>query len=163
MIESLLIWGVLLIGLALVLIVAEAFIPSGGIISLTAAALAVAGVVCMFKVDWRWGVAGTGALLVLGPLAFLFALQLMPSTKVGRQLMFGEGGQERTLSGDEGGSEFDALVGAEGVVMTDLRPVGAVRIGDRRVDALAEIAYIPAGSRVRVTAVEGTTIRVRAV
>ncbi len=163
MMESLLVWGVLLVCVSLVLLAAEAVVPSGGLISLVAAAVAISGVVCLFKVDWRWGVAGTGSVLVLGPLVLIFALQLMPSTKVGRSLMFGEKGEDRPVLTDEAGHEFDALVGTEGTVLTDLRPVGSVRFGEQRLDALAEIAYIPAGSRVKVVSVEGTTIKVRAV
>lgn len=163
MIESLLVWGVILIALSLVLLAAEAFIPSGGLISLVAAAVAISGTVCLFRVDWKWGLAGIGTVAVLGPMVFLFALQLMPSTKVGRKLMFGEQGEEQPVLNEQAGHEFDSLIGAEGVVLTDLRPVGAIRIGDRRFDALAEFSFIPAGSRIKVVSVEGMTIRVRAV
>jgi len=163
MIESLLLWGIVLICVSLVLLAAEAFIPSGGLISLVAAAVAISGVVCLFKFDWKWGLVGGGTVAVLGPLVFMFALQLMPSTRMGRTLMFGEGGEERPVVGGEGAHELDALVGTEGVVLTDLRPVGTVRLGDQRVDALAEFSYIRAGSTVRVVSVDGTTIKVRAV
>ena len=160
--EALLIWGVLLVGVSLVLLAAEAFIPSGGLISLVAAAVAISGVVCLFKVDWKWGVAGAGTIAVLGPLVFIFALQLMPSTSMGRKLMFGEQGEERSVLENDGMHDLDSLIGAEGVVLTALRPVGTVRLGDQRVDALAEISFIPAGTKVKVVSVEGTTIRVRA-
>jgi membrane-bound serine protease (ClpP class) len=56
-----------------------------------------------------------------------------------------------------------ALVGAEGEALTDLRPVGVVRIGERRMDALAQTFLIPAGSRVRVVQVEGSQVKVRQV
>jgi membrane-bound serine protease (ClpP class) len=161
--EWLLVWGVLLVALSLVLLAAEAFIPSGGLISVVAAAVAISGIVCLFKVDWKWGVSGIGTVAVLGPLLFIFALQLMPSTKVGRTLMFGEDGQEHPVLSDDAAHELDVLIGAEGTVLTDLRPIGAVRLGDRRIDALAELSFIPAGSRVKVVSVDGTTIKVRAV
>jgi membrane-bound serine protease (ClpP class) len=161
--EHLLIWGVLLIGLSLILLGAEAFIPSGGLISLVAAAVAISGAVCLFKVDWKWGAVGIGTLIVLGPLIFIFALQLMPSTRMGRKLMFGEQGEERPVLSEEAAHELDGLVGSEALVLTDLRPVGSIRLGEQRFDALAEISYIPAGTKVRVVSVEGTTIRVRAV
>ena len=137
MIESLLLWGIVLVCVSLVLLAAEAFIPSGGLISLVAAAVAISGVVCLFKFDWKWGLVGGGTVAVMGPLVFMFALQLMPSTRMGRTLMFGEAGEER--------------------------PVGTVRLGGQRVDALAEFSYIRAGSTVRVVSVDGTTIKVRAV
>lgn len=161
--EWLLVWGVLLVALSLVLLAAEAFIPSGGLISVVAAVVAISGIVCLFRVDWKWGAAGLGTVAVLGPLMFIFALQLMPSTKLGRTLMFGEDGEERPVLGEEAVHELDSLIGTEGIVLTDLRPVGAVRLGDRRVDALAELSFIPAGSKVRVVSVDGATIKVRAV
>lgn len=163
MAESLLIWGILLVGLSLLLLAAEAFIPSGGLISIVAAAVAISGVVCLFKVDWRWGLTGIGTVVVLGPLVFLFALQLMPSTRVGRKLLFGEQGEDRPVLAEDAVHELDALIGVEGVVLTDLRPVGTIRLGDQRVDALAETAYLPAGTRVRVVSIEGTSIKVRAI
>lgn len=163
MIESLLIWGIALVMLALLLVVAEVFIPSGGIISLVATAVAIAGVVCLFKVDWKWGIAGTGTLVVLGPIVALFALQIMPSTRVGRRIMFGEGEEERPVLPPDTHTEFDALVGMEGVVLTDLRPIGVIRVKDQRLDALAEVSYVKAGQMVKIVSVEGTTIKVRPV
>ncbi len=163
MIESLLIWGIALVLLALLLIVAEVFIPSGGMISLVAAAVAIAGLICLFRVDWKWGLAGSGTLLVLGPALFFFALQLMPSTKVGRRIMFGESEEDRPVLPPDTHTEFEALIGMEGVVLTDLRPVGVIRVKDQRLDALAEVSYVKAGQTVKIVSVEGTTIRVRPV
>jgi membrane-bound serine protease (ClpP class) len=163
MIESLLIWGIALVMLALLLIVAEVFIPSGGMISLVAAAVAIAGIVCLFKVDWRWGLAGSGTLLVLGPAAFFFALQLMPSTKVGRRILFGESEVEKPVLPPDTRTEFEALIGMEGVALTDLHPVGVIRVKDQRLDALAEVSYVKAGQTVKIVSVEGTSIKVRPV
>jgi membrane-bound serine protease (ClpP class) len=56
-----------------------------------------------------------------------------------------------------------ALVGQEGVVVTDLRPVGVIRIGQEKVDALSETRLVRAGERVRVVSVEGGTLKVRPV
>jgi membrane-bound ClpP family serine protease len=52
-------------------------------------------------------------------------------------------------------------VGAEGVVVSPLRPVGVVRIGDARYDALAEAGLIEPGARVRVSEVYDNQIKVR--
>ncbi len=47
------------------------------------------------------------------------------------------------------------LVGREGVALTDLRPSGTVLIGEERVDAVSESAWIEDGTAVRVVSSEG--------
>jgi membrane-bound serine protease (ClpP class) len=55
------------------------------------------------------------------------------------------------------------MIGAEGVAMTDLRPVGVVQIQGQRYDALSETGFVPTGSKVRVTLAEPSQIKVRRV
>jgi membrane-bound serine protease (ClpP class) len=52
-----------------------------------------------------------------------------------------------------------AVVGAEGVVITDIDPVGTVQVASELWSAVADAA-IPAGTSVRVVAVEGIRLRV---
>jgi len=47
------------------------------------------------------------------------------------------------------------LVGREGVALTDLRPSGTVLIGEERVDAVSESAWIEDGTMVKVVSSEG--------
>jgi membrane-bound serine protease (ClpP class) len=47
------------------------------------------------------------------------------------------------------------LVGREGVALTDLRPSGTVLVGEERVDAVSESAWIEDGTMVRVVSSEG--------
>ena len=49
-------------------------------------------------------------------------------------------------------------IGEEGEALPLLRPAGTARIGGRRVDVVSEGDYIAAGSRVRVTQVEGIRV-----
>jgi membrane-bound serine protease (ClpP class) len=53
------------------------------------------------------------------------------------------------------------LLGATGVAETDLRPSGRARIGGERIDVVAE-GFVAAGGRVRVVAVHGSVVTVRA-
>ena len=55
------------------------------------------------------------------------------------------------------------LVGQEGVALTQLRPAGMARFGDRKVDVVTEGDLIDRDSRVRVVAVQGNRVVVRAV
>lgn len=164
--ESKLLLGMGLIGAGILLIIVEVFIPSGGLIALTAAVVAVAGVVVLFQADPVWGAAGALALVVLAPAAFFFAMKMLPSTPLGRRLIgVKEPEQEEAerLARERARAEQLSLVGAEGEALTDLRPVGVVRIDGKRYDALAEGKMIEAGQRVRVTVIEHNQIKVRAV
>jgi membrane-bound serine protease (ClpP class) len=49
----------------------------------------------------------------------------------------------------------EALVGAEGVALTDLRPAGTGRFGDDNVDVVSEGPWITAGTPIRIVQVEG--------
>lgn len=155
--------GLGLLGVALLLIVVEVFVPSGGVISLAATAVAIAGVVVLFRVSVMWGVAGILAILILGPLVGFFALQILPSTPVGRRMLFGDAGQDEPVLSGMAPPALDRFIGTEGVAVTDLRPIGVVKIGDERLDAVSEISFIRAGTPVRVSGVDPTQIRVRPV
>lgn len=160
--ESLML-GLALLGVALLLVVVEVFVPSGGVISLAATTVAIAGVVVLFRVSMLWGIAGILAILILGPLVGLFALQILPSTPMGRRMLFGDLGHDEPVLSGLNTPELDRLIGSEGTAVTDLRPIGVVKIGEERLDAVSELSFIRAGSRVRVTGVDPTQIRVRPV
>src|SRR5699024_1925453 len=65
---------------------------------------------------------------------------------------------------DSGYTSFDDrshLVGEIAVTHTVLRPSGTIRLGDERIDAVAEGSYIPSDVKVKIIFVEGTRIVVR--
>jgi membrane-bound serine protease (ClpP class) len=163
--DSHLIWGVGLIGAAMLLIFVEIFIPSGGLIALVAAISAIAGVWQLFLYDTVWGVIGFLGVAVMTPVIISFGLKILPSTPIGRKMFFGESppdSDEQRLERELAARDsLQALLGAEGRAATDLRPVGVVILDGRRYDALAEGAFIDAGTSVRVTVVEGNQLKVR--
>ena len=162
--DTLLVWGLGLLAASLLLIIIEVLVPSAGLIALTAAGTAIAGIVCLFQYDPFWGVMGILAMIVLGPLSFAFALRVLPSTPFGRK-MLGEKPPEvverERLDALRERETRMALVGAEGVVKTDLRPVGTVEIDGTRYPAISEGPLIRAGSRVRVVAADMNQVKVR--
>jgi membrane-bound ClpP family serine protease len=163
--ESLLLWGLGLLATALLLVVVEVFVPSGGLISLLSLGCAIAGIVCLFQISTAWGIAGILSVLVLAPLALGFALKIWPSTPIGRRLILGDRSEEEIaqekLREMRERDLVKALVGTEGLALTDLRPVGTVQVGGKRYEALAEGKIVPAGTRVRITAAQDNQIRVR--
>lgn len=168
MTDALLYWGLGLLALSMVLLLIEVFVPSAGVIGVVAVVLAVVALVCLYRHDWRWGVACTLAVLVLGPSVFFFGLSVFPSTPLGRRII-----GPPTVDPEaerEADAELLALINAEGDAVTDLRPAGFIRIdvsttarppATTRVQAISEVAFIPAGTRVRITGADGLAVRVR--
>jgi len=164
--ESYLIWGICLLAAAVVLLFLEVFVPSMGLLSLTALVVAVAGVVCLFQISVAWGFIGLASFVVLGVGALSFALRIFPDTPIGRRLVYGDDADRMKDPEDQPPpgppvGEFDAFLGREGTAVSDLRPVGTIRIDDRKFSAVSETSFITAGAPVRVVSVEGNQVKVR--
>jgi membrane-bound ClpP family serine protease len=162
--EPMLWWAFGLLLGAFVVLGLELFVPSGGVLGLLSGALSIAAVVCFWRVSPVWGVSSMIGLIVLAPLVFTFFVKVWPDTPMGRRMILAESddeAQRRTLDEAARRTEGHSLVGAEGLAVTDLRPVGVIVLDGQRLDALAEGAWIDAGQPVRVTHVEGTRIKVR--
>ncbi len=159
-------WGIALLGVALLLLVLEAFIPSGGVIAMVSAVCAVAGVVLMFRVSVSWGLIGLLMVAVLGPIAFFAALNLLPQTPMGRALLGTPSEEEleqKELLEHEAEARWASMKGREAVAVTDLRPVGEIRLDGTRYEAASQVGLIEAGSRVVVVSAESGKLRVKAV
>lgn len=162
--DNLLLIGIGLLGLGLLLIVLEAFVPSGGILGLSAVGSAIAGIVFLFKYDTMWGAIGSLGTAVLGPMIFVWAVNMLPNTPIGR-IAVGPSRDEIARSREEVGKqqrdERALLLEMEGVAQTDMRPLGVVEIDGNRHDAIAHGGIVNKGQAVRVTKVDGLTIEVR--
>ena len=162
--EPIMVWGIVLLGIALVLFMAEVFVPSGGVIGILAACAAIAGIVMLLMFDRIVGIVAAILALISLPFLFGFAIKVFPNTPIGRLISL-QDRQERLTDSDGQSAQAgqDELVGAEGKAMTDLRPVGTCRIGDQRRECLATTGVIEAGSQVKVVSVDGMQIKVRRV
>ncbi len=58
------------------------------------------------------------------------------------------------------GADMQALVGAEGVALTALRPAGTGSFDGKRLDVMSSGGFIPKDAAIRITAVEGLRITV---
>ena len=164
--DPLLMAGIGLILLGALLMVVEAFVPSGGIIGIIAAICAVAGIILLFKHDTTWGAIGILTTLILGPMLFFWTLKILPSPPLGKK-MFGDSDEEIAARREHQNSrwreERNALIDQTGTALTDLHPVGIVQINNERHDAIAQGKIIDKDTRIRVVSVDGMQIEVRAV
>lgn len=165
-VDSMLYWGLGLLAGALILVAIDLFLPTAGVLITVACILSVAGIICLFRYDEVWGGIGLLVVIVLAPLSLIFGLKVWPHTFFGRKIINPPTDEEMLARQKEAQAERDrlaALVGKEGRVLTDLRPIGVVEIDGKRYDALSETVFAPAGTRVKVSVAEATQVRVRPV
>ncbi|XAL99628.1 hypothetical protein OT109_18870 [Phycisphaeraceae bacterium D3-23] len=158
--RTLLIWAVVAFGLAILLVVVEAFMPSGGIVGALAGLCAVVGIVLFFNVDTLWGMLSMAITLISLPFLIAALIWVWPNTAFGRWVTL----DDEPADEQEAGVNEDAgaiAVGTRGTAITDLRPVGACRLEGLRTDCIALAGVIESGTAVRVVSVEGTTIKVK--
>jgi membrane-bound ClpP family serine protease len=148
------------------LLVAEIFIPSGGLISIGALICAIAGVVVMYQVNPTLATVMLVTLIIGVPLGFRAFLKVFPHTPVGRKIILSS--QQPTLT-EAAGADPSVVagqgpkVGDTGEALTELRPVGTCKVGGERIECLAESGLIEAGTPIRVVSVSGIETKVRAV
>lgn len=147
--------AICLLGVGLALIVAEVFFPSFGILSILATLAVLGSIVLAFSEGNDVGVRFLIATAVLVPLVILAGLKLFPKSPMGKHMVAGGLSFESRAATDE--RDLD-LMGAEGVVESELRPAGFARIGGRRVDVVSRGESIAAGTHVKVAEVRGNRV-----
>jgi len=168
-------WEIALFVIGLVLIAVEIFITPGfGVLGITGALCCLVGLLAMLipnapgkwpipesDIDWRIFINGLVALgvgFLMACAAAVLLARYLPKVPVASRLIL----DLPDVSGSAPATEHAPIrritIGSTGTVEHPLRPVGQVRIGHELVDAVAEGAFIPAGTRVKVTKVEGNRV-----
>ncbi|MBD5633605.1 MAG: hypothetical protein IAI49_03905, partial [Candidatus Eremiobacteraeota bacterium] len=130
-------------------------IPGHGVAgSLGALALAAAVVLAFGTAFFFVAAQSISIAIVLTVIGFFFAVRVFPQNAFARRLGFrGVQGADYVASEDH-----RALVGRSGLATSYLRPAGVATVDGKRVDVLTEGDFVPAGSPVRVSRVEGARI-----
>lgn len=158
-------WAFLLLVCALGLFFAEIFIPSGGMILITA-------MLCLGGSIWAaWGAWGTSApamfwafvsaSVILVPAALGGAIWLWPRTSMGRQAE--PPTLEEVTPYLEQQRRLAQLVGQNGETETPLNPAGILRIHGQRIHCQSEGVIVASGTCVKVIGVQGNHVIVREV
>ncbi|MHC4219562.1 MAG: NfeD family protein [Planctomycetota bacterium] len=170
--DAYLMWGFILAAAALGLLIIELLIPSGGLLGVLCGIAAIGSIVAFFQYDMMFGVVSVLAYIVLTPILLVFVFKLWIQSPLAKRLVLGgdtqgqTDGEQDTLKTAEKArlkrlEELRRLIGAEGVTVTDLRPVGFVKIDGQRLDAMAESGVVDANTPVVVTDVYDNQIKVR--
>jgi membrane-bound serine protease (ClpP class) len=144
------------------LIIAEVFVPSGGLISLCALACLIGGAVIFFHYSTLAGWIGIGVAGVMIPGVLIFAYKIFPKTRFGKSVTLSPPEREQ---GDAipDTSVLKDMLGKIGVVLTPLRPVGMCDFEGKRIECVAESGYVEKDKKVKVINVESTQLTVRTI
>lgn len=152
-----LLWSTLLILGGMLIIAAELFIPSGGVLSLFAALTLLAAIVVAFTDGLTTGAIALSAVVILVPVVGIALLRWWPRTAMGRRILLQSSDSE--YQAEE--NPLMELLGQSGVVKNEMRPNGRVTIEGRIYDAVSQGTLIEEGETVVVSGVDGVRIQVR--
>jgi len=159
-----LLWALLLLLITVAIIFVEMFVPSGGLLGILSGVTAVSAVLIVFIYE---GV-GRGLLFLLFsaiilPVVVAAAIKHWPNTPIGRRILNLPPGEEDAITGSPDYEPLQQLVGQTGLARSKMIPSGSISLSGENYDAVSQSGAIEAGQPVRVVAVDGTRILVRAI
>ena len=139
------------------IIIAEIFLPSGGLLALVAAGLFGYSLFIVFHdISTMAGTYFVLADLIIIPALLVLGLKILARSPATLR---------ETLSSESGvvsqSPELESFMGREGKSVTDLRPGGTAIIDDKRLDVVSRGEYIEKDSNLIVVEVTGNQIIVR--
>lgn len=153
--------AVVLLAVGFMLILAEVFFVSFGVLGLTSAACFILSFYLAYDAGGPWVLAVFIVVaVVLIPLVLSMAFRLMPKTRWGKKLVRDNPKYEEVTSTGVP-PVLSTLVGKHGVTVTRCRPAGMADIDGHRVDVVAEGMMIEVNRPVEVVRVEGVRVVVR--
>jgi membrane-bound serine protease (ClpP class) len=157
---STLAWPLLVLALSLILLIAEVFIPSGGMIGLLAVSCLALSLWLAFRQSIDLGLKFLLADFLLLPLALALMMYLWPKTPLAKLVFLRPPGPEE-VEPSHAPQRLDHLIGQFGRALTPLRPSGLVDFEGRRLDGLAEEGLIPSGALVQAVRIRAGQLIVR--
>jgi membrane-bound serine protease (ClpP class) len=148
---------VLLQAIGVLVIFAEIFIPSFGLLALIALAVFSYSLYLVFTaISSTAGLVFAGLDLILVPVCIVFGMKILAKSPLALR---------RELSREQGvvsqAREIEAYLHMQGMAVTDLRPAGMAEINMKRLDVVTDGEYIEANTPVVVTGVTGNRIIVQ--
>lgn len=142
----------------LLMVFAEIYVP--GAILGTLGALCLMAAVGAAYYEYGFGVGSTMlvGVSILSLASVALGLKIFPNTPLGRQLQL-----QSAIDSPKDTPDFSSLLGRQGVAITSLRPSGAARIGDQRIDVVSQGGLIEKDTPVVVIQTEGARVVVRAI
>ena len=148
---------VLLQAIGILVVIAEIFIPSFGLLAAIALALFSYSLYLVFTtISSTAGLIFAGLDLILIPVFIVFGMKILAKSPLSLR---------QELSKKQGvvsqAKEFETYLHMKGIAVTDLRPAGMAEINSHRLDVVTEGEYIEINTPVVVAGVTGNRIIVQ--
>ena len=155
--------GLLIVGLAI--LIAEIFIPSGGLLGVVTFLSLLVSIIFAYR---AWGVSHPNVfgafclmLLLLVPTVIGTGCYMLPQTPFGKKVLLEAPEAENVLPYLEESRRLEKLVGRFGVSRTNLLPGGLVEVDGMRLHAVSEGLMIESGVSIEIVNVRGSQVVVR--
>ena len=156
------VWACVLLVAGLALVLIEFFVPSSGVLAVSAFTCLVVSVVLAFRQSHEWGLAFLAGAVLGTPIMLALGIKWWPQTPIGRRILPRIPSSEEVLPDTALRRELKSLLGKHGVARSMMMPSGAVEVEGHVIDASSEGQSIENGTPVKVIEVEGTRVVVRA-
>ena len=150
-------WSIIFMGLGLLIVMLELFIPSAGILTVLAGACFIASIVAGFFSSLTAGLVMLLLIVILLPLLLMAMIKVWPKTPIGRRILIEPSGSPDAVV-PEWEPGIHELVGQLGTARTKMLPSGIVLINGKKYDALSDGLPIDEGQPIRVVAVKNNRI-----
>jgi membrane-bound ClpP family serine protease len=157
------IWAILLLVIGLALVVAEVFVPSGGLIGFLAFCTITGAVIVAFMENSTIGLTVLAISIIGLPTAIALGLKWWPHTPIGRRVLLDTPQGNEVLPDDPRRRALKGLVGKLGRAKSKMLPSGAVVVDGHSIDAVSEGVPIDEGQPIQIVAVHGVEVIVRPV
>lgn len=158
-------YALLLLAVGLTLLVAEFFIPSGGLIVVSALIALGSSLWCAWHAWWDsdrimwWIFSGTTLLMAPGTVAG--TIYVLPRTRFGRRVLLQGPTREEVTPYIAERQRLSALIGHTGKTLSLMNPGGLVLVEGERLHAESPGMMIDSGETIEVVAVKGNRLVVR--
>lgn len=143
---------------ALLLAGIDVFVPSGGILLVLAVAAAVGSILFGFRSSLSMGMAMLTAVAASVPVGAFLAIKIWPHTPIGKMVILKAPAAEPPTAEQD---EMQSWVGRVLKTDSDLMPSGQIKVGYRRLNAIAQSSFIEAGQVIKIIAVRERCLVVR--
>lgn len=157
-----LIFAVFLYLACAMLLVAEVFVPSAGLLIMLSLACLAGGIFIFFKHSPAAGWFGVAIAIVMIPAVLAGAYKIFPHTRIGKNILLAPP-EKQAGEAIPDTDELKGLLGTTGTVITTMRPVGMCDIAGRRLECIAEGGFVEKGKKIKVIKVESTQVTVRVI
>ncbi|MBU8848807.1 MAG: serine protease [Desulfobacterales bacterium] len=145
---------ILLQVIGILVIIAEIFIPSLGLLTAVALIIFFYSLYLVFTtISTTAGMVIAGLDIVLVPMSIILGLKILATSSLSLKRELSK--QDGVVSQKE---ELEAFINIKGKSITDLRPAGMAEINSQRVDVVTDGEYIDADTPIVVTGVSGNRI-----